>query len=148
MQNSKKVVNNYFHIWLHQDCAPVSSTEILCNSPGGFPKGTELRYGVALDGTTEYEDYSRFQTNNIEIVVDPVPTREDGEVQEYKPVFKTEITIEVRMISKCLRIFAGLNLILRCLLHYVFFNVSELAIFITIFTILLFLKRENQSPEG
>lgn len=54
-------------------------------------------------------DYSKFETNKIEIVVDPVPTKEDGEVQEYKPVFKTEIIIEVRMISKCLRSFCWLE---------------------------------------
>ncbi|XP_078312981.1 uncharacterized protein LOC111134583 [Crassostrea virginica] len=88
------VYENGTRIQKEQDCALVSSTEILCNSPGGFLKGTKLRYGVALDGTTEYVDYSKFETNKIEIVVDPVPTKEDGEVQEYKPVFKTEIIIE------------------------------------------------------
>lgn len=42
-----------------------------------------------------YEDLNRFQNNTIKIVIDPVPTREDEIVQDYKPVFETELTIEV-----------------------------------------------------
>lgn len=42
-----------------------------------------------------YENFAMFSSNTIKIVIDPVPTREDDIVQDYKPVFETELTIEV-----------------------------------------------------
>lgn len=42
-----------------------------------------------------YENFAMFSSNTIKIVIDPVPTREDEIVQDYKPVFETELTIEV-----------------------------------------------------
>ncbi|XP_065924363.1 hepatocyte growth factor receptor isoform X2 [Magallana gigas] len=77
-----------------EDCAPEGPGLILCNSPKGYSVGTTLRYGLQLDGIRMYEDLNRFQNNTIKIVIDPVPTREDEIVQDYKPVFETELTIE------------------------------------------------------
>lgn len=80
---------------MQQDCAPEGPGLILCNSPKGYSVGDTLRYGLQLDGIRMYEDLNRFQNNTIKIVIDPVPTREDEIVQDYKPVFETELTIEV-----------------------------------------------------
>lgn len=80
---------------MQQDCTPEGPGLILCNSPKGYNVGATLRYGLKLDGIRMYEDLNRFQNNTIKIVIDPVPTREDEIVQDYKPVFETELTIEV-----------------------------------------------------
>lgn len=77
-----------------EDCAPEGPGLILCNSPKGYSVGATLRYGVQLDGTKMYEGFNTFPNNTIKIVIDPVPTREDEIVQDYKPVFETELTIE------------------------------------------------------
>ncbi|XP_062603840.1 uncharacterized protein LOC134265628 [Saccostrea cucullata] len=77
-----------------EQCSVSSSTEILCNSPSGYSPGTVLRFGVGLDGTTMYEANSTFSNAQINIVTDPVPTREVDENQEYRPVFKVELQIE------------------------------------------------------
>lgn len=42
-----------------------------------------------------YENFTMFLSNTIKIVIDPVPTTEEAIVQDYKPVFETELTIEV-----------------------------------------------------
>lgn len=42
-----------------------------------------------------YEGFNTFPNNIIKIVLDPEPTREDEIVQDYKPVFATELTIKV-----------------------------------------------------
>ncbi|XP_062596007.1 uncharacterized protein LOC134257412, partial [Saccostrea cucullata] len=77
-----------------EQCSVSSSTEILCNSPSGFETGSVLRFGVGLDGTTMYEAHSTFPNAMINIVNDPVPTREVDEKQEYRPVFQVELQIE------------------------------------------------------
>lgn len=90
-----------------QECTPISSGEILCNSPAGFSNGQTLFYGLQFDGFTMYEDYKKFNNKSkIEIVIDPKPTREIELVQEYKPLFDTELKIEVR-VTDCniIRIF-------------------------------------------
>lgn len=81
--------------FLQQDCAPEGPGLILCNSPKGYSVGATLRYGLQLDGTKMYENFTMFPNNTINIVIDPVPTREEEIVQDYKPVFETELTIEV-----------------------------------------------------
>ncbi|XP_056005151.1 uncharacterized protein LOC125660370 isoform X3 [Ostrea edulis] len=78
-----------------EECTPISSGEILCNSPAGFSNGQTLFYGLQFDGFTMYEDYKKFNNKSkIEIVIDPKPTREIELVQEYKPLFDTELKIE------------------------------------------------------
>lgn len=85
----------YMINFLQQDCAPEGPGLIFCNSPKGYSVGDTLRYGLQLDGTEMYENFAMFSSNTIKIVIDPVPTREDDIVQDYKPVFETELTIEV-----------------------------------------------------
>lgn len=85
----------YMINFLQQDCAPEGPGLILCNSPKGYSVGATLRYGLQLDGTEMYENFTMFSSNTIKIVIDPVPTTEEAIVQDYKPVFETELTIEV-----------------------------------------------------
>lgn len=88
------VYSNGVRLGRTEDCAPEGPGLILCNSPKGYSVGDTLRYGLQLDGTEMYENFAMFSSNTIKIVIDPVPTREDDIVQDYKPVFETELTIE------------------------------------------------------
>lgn len=85
----------YMINFLQQDCAPEGPGLILCNSPKRYSIGDTLRYGLQLDGTEMYENFTMFSSNTIKILIDPVPTTEEAILQDYKPVFETELTIEV-----------------------------------------------------